>query len=78
MATTAQPQHRARAGGLSHYDDNSPIKVLNSTALAALPSCIRRIFRGFTFSICVRALMAAEDWPIDYDTLAPFFAENDR
>jgi choline dehydrogenase-like flavoprotein len=20
----------------------------------------------------------ADDWPIDYDTLAPFFAENDR
>ena len=61
-------------------DDNSPIKVVNfngvggSTVMytAHWPRLHPSDFRVKTLD------GVADDWPIDYDTLAPFFAENDR
>jgi len=74
------PNIRARPEDYPVNDDNSPIKVVNfngvggSTVMytAHWPRLHPSDFRVKTLD------GVADDWPIDYDTLAPFFAENDR
>jgi choline dehydrogenase-like flavoprotein len=74
------PNIRARPEDYPINDDNSPIKVVNfngvggSTVMytAHWPRLHPSDFRVKTLD------GVAEDWPIDYETLAPFFAENDR
>src|SRR5947209_52209 len=74
------PNIRARPEDYPINDDNSPIKVVNfngvggSTIMytAHFPRLHPSDFRARTLD------GVADDWPIDYDTLAPFFAENDR
>ena len=74
------PNIRARPEDYPINDDNSPIKVVNfngvggSTVMytAHWPRLHPSDFRVKTLD------GVADDWPIDYDTLAPFFAENDR
>ena len=74
------PNIRARPEDYPINEDNSPIKVVNfngvggSTVMytAHFPRLHPSDFRVETLD------GVADDWPIDYDTLAPFFAENDR
>src|SRR6201989_2609339 len=77
---STSPNIRARPEDYPINDDHSPIKVVNfngvggSTVMytAHWPRLHPSDFRVKTLD------GVADDWPIDYDTLAPFFAENDR
>src|SRR5947199_202735 len=74
------PNVRARPEDYPINEDNSPIKVVNfngvggSTVMytAHWPRLHPPDFRVKTLD------GVADDWPIDYDTLVPFFEENDR
>src|ERR1700744_4893891 len=74
------PNIRGRAEDYPINDNNSPIKVVNfngvggSTIMytAHWPRLHPSDFRVKTLD------GVADDWPIDYDTLEPFFEENDR
>src|SRR5213080_1784451 len=74
------PNIRARPEDYPINDDNSPIKVVNfngvggSTVMytAHWPRLHPSDFRVKTLD------GVADDWPIDYDMLVPFFEENDR
>ena len=74
------PNIRGRAEDYPINDDNSPIKVVNFNAVggstimytAHWPRLHPSDFRVKTLD------GVADDWPIDYDTLKPFFEENDR
>ena len=74
------PNIRARPEDYPVNDDNSPIKVLNFNGVGGSTIMYTAHFpRLHPSDFRVRTLDGvAEDWPIDYDTLAPFFAENDR
>ena len=74
------PNRRGRDTDYPVNDDNSPMKVANFNGVgggtviytAHLPRLHPSDFR-------VRSLDGvADDWPIDYWTLEPFYAENDR
>src|SRR5215472_16811556 len=74
------PNIRGRPEDYPINDDNSPIKVVNFNAVggstimytAHWPRLHPSDFRVKTLD------GVADDWPIDYDTLVPFFEENDR
>src|SRR5450755_1880934 len=74
------PNIRARPEDYPVNDDNSPIKVVNFNGVGGSTIMYTAHFpRLHPSDFRVRTLDGvAEDWPIDYDTLAPFFAENDR
>src|SRR6201985_1355277 len=74
------PNIRARAEDYPINDDNSPIKVVNFNGVGGSTIFYTAHFpRLHPSDFRVRSLDGvAEDWPVDYDTLAPFFAENDR
>jgi len=74
------PNIRARPEDYPVNDDNSPIKVVNFNGVGGSTVMYTAHFpRLHPSDFHVRTLDGvAEDWPIDYDTLAPFFAENDR
>src|SRR5258705_265273 len=74
------PNVRARPEAYPINDDNSPIKVVNLNGVGGSTIMYTAHFpRLHPSDFRVRTLDGvAEDWPIDYDTLAPFFAENDR
>ena len=74
------PNIRARPEDYPVNDDNSPIKVLNFNGVGGSTIMYTAHFpRLHPSDFRVRTLDGvADDWPIDYDTLAPFFAENDR
>jgi hypothetical protein len=78
MATS--PNIRARPEDYPVNDDNSPIKVVNFNGVGGFTIVYTAHFpRLHPSDFRVRTLDGvAEDWPIGYDTLAPFFAENDR
>ncbi len=61
-------------------DDNSPIKIVNFNAVGGSTILYAGHFpRVHPSDFRVRSLDGvADDWPIDYATLEPFFAENDR
>ena len=74
------PNIRARPEDYPINDDNSPIKVVNFNGVGGGTVMYTAHFpRLHPSDFRVRTLDGvAEDWPVDYDTLAPFFAENDR
>jgi choline dehydrogenase-like flavoprotein len=74
------PNIRARPEDYPINDENSPIKIVNFNAVGGSTVMYTAHFpRLHPSDFKVRSLDGvAEDWPIDYDTLAPFFEENDR
>jgi len=62
------------------YEDDSPISILNFNGVGGSTVLYSAHFpRLHPSDFRVRALDGvADDWPIDYRTLEPFFAENDR
>ena len=74
------PNIRARPEDYPINDDNSPIKVVNFNGVGGGTIMYTAHFpRLHPSDFRVRTLDGvADDWPIDYATLAPFFAENDR
>src|ERR1700730_14811842 len=74
------PNIRARPEDYPINDDNSPIKVVNFNGVGGSTIMYTAHFpRLHPSDFKVKTLDGvAEDWPIDYDTLAPFFEENDR
>ena len=78
MATS--PNIRKREADYPINDDNSPIAILNYNAVGGSTILYSAHFPRFHPSdFRVRTLDGvADDWPIDYATLEPFFALNDR
>lgn len=74
------PNIRKRAADYPINDDNSPIKVVNFNAVGGSTVMYTGHFpRMHPSDFRVRSLDGvADDWPVDYATLEPFFAENDR
>jgi choline dehydrogenase-like flavoprotein len=74
------PNIRARPEDYPINEDNSPIKVVNFNGVGGSTVMYTAHFpRLHPSDFRVKTLDGvADDWPIDYDTLAPFFAENDR
>ena len=74
------PNRRARPTDYPINDANSPIKVVNFNGVGGSTIMYTAHFpRLHPSDFKVRTLDGVgEDWPIDYATLEPFFAENDR
>ena len=74
------PNIRARPEDYPINDDASPIKVVNFNGVGGGTVMYTAHFpRLHPSDFRVRSLDGvADDWPIDYDTLVPFFEENDR
>jgi choline dehydrogenase-like flavoprotein len=74
------PNRRARPTDYPVNDDNSPIKVLNFNGVGGSTIVYAAHYpRLHPSDFRVRSLDGvADDWPIDYATLEPFFAENER
>jgi choline dehydrogenase-like flavoprotein len=74
------PNVRRRPSDYPINDDNSPIKVVNFNAVGGSTVMYTAHFpRLHPSDFRVRSLDGvADDWPVDYATLEPFFAENDR
>ncbi len=76
----ASPNVRGRPEDYPVSEANSPIKVVNFNGVGGSTILYAAHFPRLQPSdFRVRSLDGvAEDWPIDYATLAPWFAENDR
>jgi choline dehydrogenase-like flavoprotein len=74
------PNRRRRPTDYPINDDASPIKVVNFNGVGGSTIMYTAHFPRLKPSdFKVRTLDGvADDWPIDYETLEPFFAENDR
>jgi choline dehydrogenase-like flavoprotein len=74
------PNIRARPEDYPINDDNSPIKVVNFNGVGGSTIMYTAHFpRLHPSDFRVKTLDGvADDWPINYEMLAPFFAENDR
>jgi choline dehydrogenase-like flavoprotein len=74
------PNIRGRREDYPINDDNSPIKVVNFNGVGGSTIMYTAHWpRMHPSDFRVRSLDGvADDWPIDYDTLVPFFEENDR
>ena len=74
------PNRRARETDYPINEDNSPIKIANFNGVGGGTVLYAGHFPRFHPSdFRVRTLDGvADDWPIDYATLEPFYAENDR
>src|SRR6201985_1927938 len=74
------PNTRARPEDYPINDDNSPIKVVNFNGVGGGTIMYTAHFpRLHPSDFRVRSLDGvADDWPIDYDALVPYFEENDR
>jgi choline dehydrogenase-like flavoprotein len=74
------PNRRARPTDYPVNDDASPIKVLNFNGVGGSTILYAAHYpRLHPSDFRVRSLDGvADDWPVDYATLEPFFAENDR
>ena len=74
------PNIRARPEDYPINDDNSPIKIVNFNGVGGGTVMYTAHFpRLHPSDFRVRSLDGvAEDWPIEYQTLVPFFEENDR
>ena len=74
------PNRRARETDYPINDANSPIKVVNFNGVGGSTIMYTAHYPRLQPSdFKVRSLDGvADDWPVDYDTLEPFFAENDR
>ena len=78
MATS--PNRRQLWSDYPVNDDNSPIKVLNFNAVGGSTILYAAHYpRLHPSDFRVKSLDGvADDWPVDYAALEPFFAENDR
>jgi choline dehydrogenase-like flavoprotein len=74
------PNRRARDTDYPINDDNSPMKIANFNGVGGGTVFYTAHFpRMHPSDFRVRSLDGvADDWPIDYWTLEPFFEENDR
>jgi choline dehydrogenase-like flavoprotein len=74
------PNRRARETDYPINDANSPIKVVNFNGVGGSTIMYTAHYPRLKPSdFKVRTLDGvAEDWPVSYDTLEPYFAENDR
>ena len=74
------PNRRARVTDYPINDDNSPIKIVNFNGVGGSTIMYTAHYpRLHPSDFKVKTLdSVADDWPIDYETLEPFFAENDR
>src|SRR5512143_2582690 len=74
------PNRRARETDYPINDANSPIKVVNFNGVGGSTIMYTAHYpRLHPSDFKVKTLDGvADDWPVDYDTLDPFFAENDR
>jgi choline dehydrogenase-like flavoprotein len=74
------PNRRGRVTDYPINDANSPIKVVNFNGVGGSTIMYTAHYpRLLPSDFKVRTLDGvADDWPIDYATLEPFFAENDR
>jgi choline dehydrogenase-like flavoprotein len=74
------PNRRARPTDYPINDDNSPMKIANFNGVGGGTIMYTAHFpRMHPSDFRVRSLDGvADDWPVDYPTLEPFFAENDR
>ncbi|MCY3813938.1 MAG: GMC family oxidoreductase [Gammaproteobacteria bacterium] len=74
------PNLRKRAADYPINDDDSPIAILNFNAVGGSTILYSAHFPRFHPSDFRVASLdgVADDWPIDYWMLEPFFAENDR
>ena len=74
------PNKRNRTTDYPVNDDNSPIKVLNFNGVGGSTILYAAHYpRLHPSDFKVKTLDGvADDWPVDYATLEPFFAENDR
>jgi choline dehydrogenase-like flavoprotein len=77
---STSPNIRARPEDYPINDDNSPIKVVNFNGVGGGTIMYAGHFpRLHPSDFRVKTLDGvADDWPIDYEMLAPFFDENDR
>ena len=77
---STSPNIRARPEDYPINDDNSPIKVVNYNAVGGSTVMYTAHWpRLHPSDFKVKTLDGvADDWPIDYDALTPFFEENDR
>ena len=74
------PNRRKRETDYPINDDASPIKVVNFNGVGGSTIMYTAHYpRLHPSDFKVKTLDGvAEDWPVDYETLEPFFAENDR
>jgi choline dehydrogenase-like flavoprotein len=74
------PNRRGRPTDYPINDDNSPMKIANFNAVGGGTVMYTAHYpRMHPSDFRVRSLDGvADDWPVDYATLEPFFAENDR
>ncbi len=74
------PNRRGRPADYPVNDDNSPIKVLNFNGVGGSTILYAAHYpRLHPSDFRVKSLDGvADDWPVDYHKLHPFFAENDR
>ena len=74
------PNIRGRPDDYPINDDNSPIKIVNFNGVGGSTIMYTAHYpRLHPSDFKVKTLDGvADDWPIDYETLEPFFAENDR
>ncbi len=74
------PNRRGRDTDYPVNDDNSPMKIANFNGVGGGTVLFTAHFpRMHPSDFRVKSLDGiADDWPIDYWTLEPFFAENDR
>ena len=81
-SATSPPAPTAAPGPTDYpiNDDNSPIKIVNFNGVGGSTIMYTAHYpRLHPSDFKVRTLDGvADDWPIDYETLEPFFAENDR
>jgi choline dehydrogenase-like flavoprotein len=77
---STSPNRRGRPTDYPINDDNSPIKVVNFNGVGGSTIMYTGHYpRLHPSDFRVRTLDGvADDWPIDYATLEPFFAVNDR
>src|SRR5215468_5152684 len=74
------PNRRKRETDYPINDDNSPIKIVNFNGVGGSTIMYTAHYpRLHPSDFRVKTLDGvADDWPVDYPTLEPFFAENDR
>ena len=77
---STSPNIRGRPEDYPINDDNSPIKVVNFNGVGGSTVMYTAHWpRLHSSDFKVKTLDGvADDWPIDYDALTPFFEENDR
>ena len=77
---STSPNIRGRPEDYPINDDNSPIKVVNFNGVGGSTVMYTAHWpRLHPSDFKVKTLDGvADDWPIDYDALTPFFEENDR